>query len=170
MAVTLDPRNKHEYLLWKWDRKHILSMRRKTESIFNEFRLSHNVTASVDIPDSPSEFEANLIDEFNISEWRFRGAMISKKSKLQLYLKSVGNSGGGSHQQGVDILAWWKVNQGEYPIFSHIAIDLYAIPGISAKVERVFSGLYLFFCSSLQGELEYYESKEPIENGFRRVY
>ena len=63
-------------------------MRRKTESIFNEFRLSHNVTASVDIPDSPSDFDVNLIDDFDISEWRFGGAMISKESELQWYLKS----------------------------------------------------------------------------------
>ena len=39
-----------------------------------------------------------------------------------------------------DVLAWWKGNQGEYPILTYIAIDLYAIPSMSAKVERVFSG------------------------------
>jgi len=46
-----------------------------------------------------------------------------------------------------DILAWWKANQGEYPILSRIAIDLYAIPGMSAEVERVFSGLVPRFAS-----------------------
>src|SRR5947207_8287392 len=88
MAATLDPRNKHEYFLRKWDRKHIPGMRRKTESMFEEFRLSHDVAASADIPDSPSDFDVNLIEDFDISEWRFGGAMISKESELQRYLKS----------------------------------------------------------------------------------
>src|SRR5436190_6548294 len=36
-------------------------------------------------------------------------------------------------------------NQGEYPILSRIAIDLYAIPGMSAEVERVFTGFVPLF-------------------------
>ena len=42
--------------------------------------------------------------------------------------------------QEFDVLTWWKANQSEYPILSGIAIDLYAIPGMSAEVEGVFSG------------------------------
>jgi hypothetical protein len=42
-------------------------------------------------------------------------------------------------------LAWWKANQSEYPILSHIAIDLYAIPSMSAEVERIFSGFVPLF-------------------------
>ena len=70
---TLDPRNKHEYFLQKWDRKHIPGMRRKTESMFEEFKSSYDVAASGDIPNSPSDFDINLIDDFDISEWRFGG-------------------------------------------------------------------------------------------------
>jgi len=44
-----------------------------------------------------------------------------------------------------DVLAWWKANKGEYAFLSHIAIDLYAIPGMSAEVERVFSGFVPLF-------------------------
>ena len=47
--------------------------------------------------------------------------------------------------RGFDILAWWKANQGEYPILSHIAINLYIIPDMSAEVERVFSGFAPLF-------------------------
>src|SRR5579859_4019319 len=50
-----------------------------------------------------------------------------------------------------DVLAWWKANQGEYPILSRIAIDLYAIPGMSAEVERVFSGFVPFFLEFIAG-------------------
>ena len=46
-----------------------------------------------------------------------------------------------------DCLTWWKANQAEYPILSRIAIELYAIPGMSAEVERIFSGYA--FCFSL---------------------
>ena len=62
-------------------------MRRKTESIFEEFRLTHDVAASVDIPNSPSHFNVDLIDDFDINEWRF-GGIIPKESELQRYLKS----------------------------------------------------------------------------------
>jgi len=87
MAVTLDPRNKHEYFLRNWDKKHIPGMRRKTESMFEEFRLTHDVAASVDISNSPSHFNVDLIDDFDINEWRF-GGIIPKESELQRYLKS----------------------------------------------------------------------------------
>src|SRR5438045_5035020 len=146
MAATLDPMSKHEYFLRKWDRKHIPGMRRKTESMFEEFRLSHDVAASADIPDSPSDFNVNLIEDFDISEWRFGGAMISKVSELQQYLKSpLLILGGKVANKELDVLAWWKANQGEYPILSRIAIDLDAIHGMSAEVERVFSGFVPLF-------------------------
>jgi len=45
--------------------------RRKPEFMFEEFRFSHDVAASVDIPNSPSDFDVNLIDDFDINEWRF---------------------------------------------------------------------------------------------------
>ena len=117
MAATLDPRSKHEYFLRKWDRKHIPGMRRKTESMFEEFRLSHDVAASADIPDSPSDFDVNLIEDFDISEWRFGGAMISKESELQWYLKSplIILEGKVANKE-FDVL--WKANQVEYPILS----------------------------------------------------
>ena len=108
--------------------------------MFEEFRLSHDVAASVDIPNSPSDIDVDLIDDFDISEWRFGGVTIPKESELQRYLKSPALIlGGKAANNEFDVLAWWKANQGEYPILSRIAIDLYAIPGMSAEVERVFS-------------------------------
>ena len=104
------------------------------------------MAASVDIPDSPSDFDVDLIDDFNISEWRFGGAMIPKESELQRYLKSpLIILGGKVANKEFDVLTWWKANQGEYPILSRIAIDLYAIPGMSAEVERVFTGFVPLF-------------------------
>ena len=68
MAATLDPRNKHEYFLCKWNRKHIPGMKKKTESMFEELRLSYDAATSVDIP-NPSFHDINLIDDFDINEW-----------------------------------------------------------------------------------------------------
>src|SRR5579859_3319603 len=153
MAATLDPSNKHEYFLQKWGARHLPDMRRKTESMFDEFRLSHGVAASLDIPNSPSHSDVGLIDDFDISEWQFGGAMVPKESELQRYLKSpLMILGGRAANKEFDILEWWRVNQGEYPILSCIAIELYAIPGMSAEVERVFSRFVpLFFWFKVAG-------------------
>jgi hypothetical protein len=146
MAATLDPRNKHEYFLQKWEKRHLPDMRRKTESMFDEFRLSHSVAASLDIPNSLPLSDVGLVDDFDISEWRFGGAMVPKESELQRYLKSpLMILGERVANNEFDVLAWWRVNQGEYLILSRIAIDLYAIPGMSAEVERVFSGFVPLF-------------------------
>ena len=85
-------------------------------------------------------FDVDLIDDFNISEWRFGGGDDTKESELQRYLKSpLIILGGKVANKEFDVLAWWKANQGEYLILSHISIDIYAIPGMSDEVERVFT-------------------------------
>jgi hypothetical protein len=152
MAATLDPRNKHQYFIQKWDRKHLAGVRRKTESMFQEFQESYNasVAATVDILDSPSDDsdDIDLINDFDINEWRFGGGVVQKESELQRYLKSpLMILQGKAANKEFDVLAWWKANQAEYPILSRIAIDLYAIPGMSAEVERVFSGFVPFLLS-----------------------
>ena len=38
------------------------------------------------------------------------------------------------------MLEWWKANKAEYPTLFRIAVELFAIPGMSAEVERIFSG------------------------------
>ena len=64
-------------------------------------------------------------------------------SELQRYLKSLLVILGG--KVAYKEFDRWKANQGEYPILSQIAIDLYAIPGMSAEVERVFRGFVPLF-------------------------
>ena len=46
-----------------------------------------------------------------------------------------------------DVLEWWKANKAEYPTLFRIAVELFAIPGMSAEVERIFSGWVPFFNS-----------------------
>ena len=109
--------------------------------MFEEFRLFFNVETSVNISDSPSPSDIDIIDDFDINQWRFGGLKVPKESELQRYLKSpLMILPGKVANNNFDVLVWWKANQGEYPILSRIAIDLYAVPGMSAEVERVFSG------------------------------
>jgi hypothetical protein len=37
------------------------------------------------------------------------------------------------------VLEWWKANKA-YPTLFRITVELFAIPGMSAEVERIFSG------------------------------
>ena len=152
MAAVLDPRNKYEYFYSKWNKKHWPDMRRKTESMFAEFsaKLSdENVAASsLDILSPASESsDLDLLEDFAINQWRFGGRTVPKENELERYLKSpLMILEGKRANDNFDCLAWWKANQAEYPILSRIAIELYAIPGMSAEVERIFSG-YLFYFS-----------------------
>jgi hypothetical protein len=142
MAATLDPRNKHQYFARKWEKKHMVDVKRKTESMFQEFRIMYESEVSNDLSEGIFEVEeVDVHDDFDINEWRFGGGTVPKENELQRYLKSpLMNLGTSAAHNAFDVLEWWKANQGEYPVLSRIALDLYAIPGMSAEVERVFSG------------------------------
>lgn len=147
MAATLDPRNKHIYFSRKWDRKHMPDVRRKTESMFLEFQTLYEARRESD--DILEIDGVDLHDDFDINEWRFGGVAIPRDNELQWYLKSpLMILRGKVANDSFDVLTWWKANQEEYPILSCIAIDLYSIPGMSAEVERVFSGFIPFLCFS----------------------
>jgi hypothetical protein len=108
------------------------------------------VVAAMDIPNSLSQFDVNLIDDFDINEWLFWQGDGTKRERITaVFEESVDDSGRKVANKELDVLARWKANQGEYPILSHISIDLYAIPGMSAEVERVFSGFVLHFLSQI---------------------
>jgi len=38
-----------------------------------------------------------------------------------------------------DVVAWWRSNKTVYPTLACMAFELFSIPSMSAKVERVFS-------------------------------
>lgn len=112
--------------------------------MFQEFRLLYE--ADQEVKDDIKEImEVDLYDGFDINEWRFGRGVASKEDELHRYLKSplivLGNR---TANDKFDVLQWWRVTKEEYPILSHIAIDLYAIPSMSAEVERAFSGFVYF--------------------------
>jgi hypothetical protein len=143
MAATLDPRNKHEYFHRKWERKHMADVRTKTQSMFKEFEALYEVAE--ELPDIFEVEKVDLHDSFDINEWRFGSGVVHKDNELQRYLKSplVVLAGRVANDE-FNVLEWWQTNQGEYPILSRIAVELYSIPGMSAEVERVFSGFLSF--------------------------
>jgi hypothetical protein len=143
MAATLDPRNKHQYFRCKWEERHMGDVKQKTESMFKEFEALYEADQEYD--DVLEVEEVDLHDTFDINEWRFGRGVAPKENELQRYLKSpLVILGTRAANERFDVLAWWKANQAEYPILSRIAVDLYAIPGMSAEVERVFSGFVQF--------------------------
>lgn len=118
-------------------------VKQKTESMFKEFEALYEADQEYD--DVLEVEEVDLHDTFDINEWRFGRGVAPKENELQRYLKSpLVILGTRAANERFDVLAWWKANQAEYPILSRIAVDLYAIPGMSAEVERVFSGFVLF--------------------------
>ena len=93
--------------------------------------------------------------------------LIPKESELQQYLKSLLMVLPGKEaNKSFDVLEWWKANKAEYPTLFHIAVELFAIPGMSAEVERIFSGYFFCFISNWrrQSETNDYWSKKPIRD------
>jgi hAT family C-terminal dimerisation region len=52
--------------------------------------------------------------------------------------------------ESVDVPAWWREHQPEFPALSQLALDLWAVPAMSADCERVFSGCKLIMTSQSQ--------------------
>lgn len=142
-----------------------MSMKQKTESMFEKFRISDDVTASLDIPESSmSDSNLDLFEDFDISRWRF-GNEEQIESELERYLKSsLMILQGKEVNKSFDVLEWWKANKAEYPTLFRIAIELFSIPGMSAEVERVFSGCVTSFCSLLN-----YRAKQTITDRRNRL-
>ena len=65
---------------------------------------------------------------------------IELSNELDLYLmKSVEYQAPNALGAPFDILLWWKVNSLKYPVLSHIARDVFAIPLSTVAYESTFS-------------------------------
>jgi hypothetical protein len=87
MAATLDPRNKHQYFIQKWERRHMVGVRQKTEEMFREFELVYEAEEGVMSSESDDD-DLDLHDDFDINTWRFGGGGILRENELQRYLES----------------------------------------------------------------------------------
>ncbi|KAG4938937.1 hypothetical protein JHK84_045138 [Glycine max] len=90
-----------------------------------------------------NEFEANS-QEAHLNEEgsddpygfnQFFQTTESSKTKLNIYLDEALESG----QEDLDVLSWWKLNLGRFPILPNMTRDLLAIPISIVASESTFS-------------------------------
>jgi len=136
VAVLLDPRMKLAYFQhhWKTRPSWIDMARTRFEEMFNGYRkeMIDMENDSMHIPlvrRSPRKLTA-------LMSWKFEGNVPLKEghSELDDYLNL------GTESDEIVPRKWWIANQDRFPILASMAWDIFAIPAMSAEVERVFSG------------------------------
>jgi len=147
VAMVLDPRQKYRYFFDNWERKHHAGIKRKTETMYKEFRADDDAATSSSTADSQQSKKRKANDDddddFDLIAQRF-GKGEAVQDELGRYLKSPPLSVSTKEANlSFDLIAWWKVNETVYPTLARMAYELYSIPSMSAEVERVFSRCYL---------------------------
>lgn len=138
-VLILDPRHKLEAFdnsLWGRDLKN------ESYSVFKKLlkKYEGNQQAVENITQSTSESSVvmEVQDELEINfESYYQSKVITKPKDLSTefydYIalpQSTGNE---------DILKWWQVNKGRFPVLAEMARDLLSIPATSVPSERLFS-------------------------------
>ena len=143
VAMVLDPRQKYKYFFQHWDTKHHPEVKRKTETMYKEFRLDDDTgTSSSTVDSQQSNKKRKVDDDFDILGHRF-GKEEDVQDELERYVTSSKLTLSTQEANWTfDIISWWKVNEMVYPTLSKMAYELYSIPSMSAEVERVFSRYY----------------------------
>ena len=67
--MVLDPRQKYKYFFQHWQKKHHAGVKRKTETMYKEFRIDNNVAAIHDSQQSNKRKAED--DDFDIIAHRF---------------------------------------------------------------------------------------------------
>ena len=148
VAMVLDPRQKYKYFYDNWQKKHHAGVKRKTETMYKEFRIDNDVAASSSTRDSQQSRKRRIEededeDDFNIIAHRF-GKNEVVQDELERYLKAAPLvSSNQEADLSFDLIAWWRVNETIYPTLARMAYELYSISSMSAEVEKVFSRYYL---------------------------
>lgn len=147
VAMVLDPRQKYRYFFDNWERKHHAGIKRKTETMYKEFRADDDAATSSSTADSQQSKKRKANDDddddFDLIAQRF-GKGEAVQDELGRYLKSPPLSVSTKEANlSFDLIAWWKANETVYPTLARMAYELYSIPSMSAEVERVFSRCYL---------------------------
>jgi hypothetical protein len=79
---------------------------------------------------SPSNSSISIFESFLA-----RPSTSQIKNEFELYCEQTPTMAKG----GCDLIQWWWNNQNNFPTLSQMALDLLAIPAMSAECERVFS-------------------------------
>jgi len=155
VAMVLDPRQKYKYFFDHWERKHHAGVKKKTETMYKEFRVDDNAaTSSSTINSQPSNKRKAKDDDFDfdIIAHRF-GKDEFIQDELEHYLKAPPLTLPTREANlSFDLIAWWRANETVYPTLARMAFELYSIPSMSAEVERVFSryDLQMKSCSDVK--------------------
>ena len=144
VAMVLDPRQKYKYFFDHWQRKHHAEMKKKTETMYKEFRFDDDAATSSSMEDSQQSNKRKAEDDyFDIIAYRF-GKNEVVQDELEQYLKAPPLAVSTQEADlSFDLIAWWRANETIYPTLARMAYELYSIPSMSAEVERVFSRYYI---------------------------
>ncbi|CAB5327112.1 unnamed protein product [Rhizophagus irregularis] len=119
----MDPQLKLQYYDDNdWEAEYILEAKKIVTDIWNNFYKNN-----IDISQSSDNLEDDLLSHI------FKKRKTERDDELKSYFREPTIS------KSTNVLAWWKVQEANYPNLSKMALDYLAIPATSAPVERIFS-------------------------------
>ena len=116
VAMVLDPRQKYKYFFDHWQRIYHAGVRRKTETMYKEFRIDDDAATSSSIVDSRQSkkrkvnSDDNDNDDFDIIAHRF-GKNDIVQDELERYLKAPPLPVSTQEALSFDLIAWWRANE-----------------------------------------------------------
>ena len=143
-AMVLDPRQKFKCFEQRWDPGYLDTAMQKTKALYEEFRSNNDPEPSSSTLNTQQSNKRNADDDdddnFDIMAFRFGIDLEELQDELERYLNDprltlVGHEA----NRTFDLMAWWKANELVYPTLAPMAFELFSIPSMSCKVERVFS-------------------------------
>ncbi|CAB4383547.1 unnamed protein product [Rhizophagus irregularis] len=113
IATAMDPRLKLQYYDDNdWEAEYILEAKKIVTDIWNNFYKNN-----IDISQSSDNLEDDLLSHI------FKKRKTERDDELKSYFREPTIS------KSTDVLAWWKVQEANYPNLSKMALDYLAIPG-----------------------------------------
>jgi hAT family C-terminal dimerisation region len=124
-AVILAPRSKLSFLQRKWA-EHPDCIEAARTSTARRFQEYFNTSITSFVTDSQS---TDIFDTFKFGEISQQNIKDELADYLSFSLAA----------QNADPVKWWIDHAVRFPILSHLALDILAIPATSAEAERAFS-------------------------------
>src|SRR5947207_1346553 len=117
VAMVLDPRQKYRYFFDHWPRKYHAGVKRKTETMYKEFRSDDDAATSSSMIESQQGKKRKADDdddEFDIIAHRFGKSDVAQ-DELERYLKAPPLPVSTQEALSFDLIAWWRANETVYP-------------------------------------------------------
>ncbi|EXU94577.1 hAT family dimerization domain protein [Metarhizium robertsii] len=136
-AVILHPRWNVSWLEANWtSREQLVWLRDAKKSVREYFELHYPANEPSDrvktvIGKAMRQTEPSQFDQWMQSQDRH---MMEEDDELAAYMRQ-----GPIRRENLNPILWWKDHQEEYPRLSKFALDILAIPAMSADPERTFS-------------------------------